>query len=150
MIGYCRSTLAIAIASPLVLTAQPVLAKQYEVRMVNRGSMGTMTFEPAFLKVAPGDTIVFLPTDKGHNVQSMPNMIPAGASGFQGRIDQPVKVTFSKAGLYAYKCLPHYAMGMVGLVQVGPAGNKAAITAELPKLPLLARKRLGTMMTQVK
>src|SRR3546814_6259395 len=34
-------------------------------------------------------------------------------------------ISFGKPGVYGYKCLPHYGMGMVGVVVVGNAGNLA-------------------------
>src|SRR5690606_40519783 len=39
-----------------VMTA-PAFAAEYEVHMLNKGEAGAMVFEPAFLHVAPGDTV---------------------------------------------------------------------------------------------
>lgn len=109
-----------------IAMASPAMAADHVVHMLNKGKAGMMVFEPALLKVAPGDTVTFVPTDKSHNAESIAGMIPAGAQAFKGKMNQPVKVTFSKPGLYGYKCLPHYGMGMVGVVVVGNAGNVAA------------------------
>ncbi|PWG01750.1 pseudoazurin [Sphingosinicella humi] len=109
-----------------VAMASPAMAADHVVKMLNKGKAGMMVFEPALVKVAPGDTVTFVPTDKSHNAESIAGMIPAGAQPFKGKMNQPIKVTFSKPGVYGYKCLPHYGMGMVGVVVVGDAGNLPA------------------------
>jgi len=43
-------------------------------------------------------------------------------------------VAFTEPGLYGIKCLPHYAMGMVMLVQVGAAPlSTLKIPADAPE-----------------
>lgn len=128
----------------LCLAATGANAAEHEVRMLNQGSEGMMVFEPAFLKVAPGDTVRFVPTDKGHNAEALKGMLPAGATAFAGRMGQEVAVTFDAPGLYGYQCKPHLAMGMVGLVQVGgDAANRAEFEAAAAKLPGKARQRMA-------
>lgn len=110
------SVLALALC---VGAASAASAAEHEVKMLNKSEQGMMVFEPPLLKVAPGDTVRFVPTDKSHNAESIEGMIPAGAEPFAGKLNQEVTVTFDKPGVYGYKCKPHYAMGMVGLVVVG-------------------------------
>jgi len=94
-------------------------AENHEVMMLNRGDAGTMVYEPAFLQIAPGDTVTFIPTDRSHNAESIEGMIPEGAEPFTGRINEEITVTFDVEGLYAIRCTPHYAMGMVMTIAVG-------------------------------
>ena len=82
-----------------------------------------MVFEPALVKIAPGDVVRFLPTDKGHNVETIKGMLPEGAEAFAGKMNKEVEVIFDKPGVYGVKCMPHYGMGMVGLIIVGDAAN---------------------------
>ncbi|OOY04863.1 pseudoazurin [Thioclava sp. F28-4] len=96
-------------------------AETHEVHMLNKGEKGVMVFEPALVKAAPGDTIRFIPTDKGHNAESIDGMIPDGAEGFAGKVNKEVEVTLDTEGLYAVRCKPHYAMGMVMVIAVGDA-----------------------------
>jgi pseudoazurin len=98
-------------------------------------------FEPAFVKVAPGDTVTFIPTDKGHNVETIKGMIPEGAEAFKSKMNENYKVTFDKPGAYGVKCTPHVGMGMVGFVVVGdsPANLDTIKTGKLPKK---ARERM--------
>ena len=134
----------------LVLVAAPAAAKEYEVKMLNKGAEGLMVFEPAFIRLAPGDTIKFLATNKGHNAESVAGMAPAGTPTFKGKINEEIVVRFDKAGLHGYKCLPHLGMGMVGLVQVGNAANKAQVTAAAQKLPGLGKKRMLDLIAKVR
>lgn len=101
-----------------VLTGTAV-AENFDVQMLNKGEAGTMVFEPDFLQIAPGDTVRFLATDKSHNAESIPEMLPDGAAGFEGRINEEIEVTFDTTGLYGVRCKPHFAMGMVMTIAVG-------------------------------
>ncbi len=122
-------TIAGAMLAGIVASAAPALAAEHEVKMLNKGADGTMVFEPSLLKIAPGDRIRFVPTDKGHNVLSIEGMAPEGAAAFQSKMGQELTVTFDQPGVYGYECKPHYGMGMVGLVVVGDPVNLADATA---------------------
>ena len=98
-------------------------AAEVQIKMLNKGTEGVMVFEPAVVKIAPGDTVRFVPADKGHNVESIEAMLPEGAPAVVGKISEEVAVTFDKPGVYGYKCKPHYGMGMVTMVVVGDAPN---------------------------
>lgn len=131
--------------------ATPAAAKEYQVKMLNKGADGSlMVFEPAYIKIAPGDTVKFLATQKGHNAESVAGMAPAGARPFKGKINEEIVVRFPKEGLYGYKCLPHMGMGMVGLIQVGKPANKAAATAAAQKLSGFGKRRMSALIAQVK
>ena len=131
----------------LALAASPAAAKEWQVKMLNKGSDGKlMVFEPAFIKVAPGDTVKFLATQKGHNAESVAGMAPAGGTTFKGKINEEVVVRFDKQGLYGYKCMPHVGMGMVGLVQVGNAANKGDAAAAAAKLPGMGKKKMVELL----
>ncbi|PST20679.1 pseudoazurin [Mesorhizobium plurifarium] len=113
--------------------------------MLNKGSEGSMVFEPAFVRVSPGDSVTFLPTDKGHNVETIKDMIPDGASPFKSKMNESYKVTFDVPGIYAVKCAPHIGMGMVGVVIVGDApANVEKVKAG--KLPKKAQERLDAAL----
>jgi pseudoazurin len=98
-------------------------AAEIEVKMLNKGEKGSMVFEPDFISAAPGDTIRFVPTDKGHNVETIKGMIPDGAEAFKSKFNEAFSVTVDKEGVYGVKCTPHYAMGMVALIEVGAPVN---------------------------
>ena len=125
-----RIGLLVAGAMIALAAASPAAAKDVQVKMLNKGANGAMVFEPALVRIAPGDTVTFVATDKGHNAEIISSMMPAGAAPFKGKMNQTFTVKFSKPGVYGYKCLPHYGMGMVGAVMVGnPAANAAQAKA---------------------
>ena len=117
----------------MALAAAGANAAEVEVKMLNKGAAGAMVFEPALVKIAPGDTVKFVPTDKSHNAETVPEMLPAGAEPFIGKLNEQVEITFAKDGVYGIKCKPHYGMGMVALVVVGePTNLEAAAAAKHP------------------
>jgi pseudoazurin len=125
----------------MLASAAPLMAADHQVQMLNKGTDGAMVFEPDFIKIAPGDSVTFVPTDKSHNVETFKGLIPDGAAEFKSKPSERFQVKFDIPGAYVVKCTPHFAMGMVALIQVGdnPA-NLDAIKAA--KVPNLARKRL--------
>lgn len=76
-------------------------------------------FTPPILKIETGDSVLFKVIDKGHNSASKRGMIPEGAEPWNGGMDENIEITFDVEGTYGYICLPHYQMGMIGLILVG-------------------------------
>jgi len=106
----------------VALMGSAAFAETFEVKMLNKGTDGErMVFEPAFVQAAPGDTIRFLATDKGHNAEINKGMLPEGAEAFSGKINEEFEVTLDVEGVYGVICKPHYAMGMVMTIAVGEA-----------------------------
>ncbi len=132
------------------LFAFPALSADIEVKMLNKGSDGqAMVFEPASIKAAVGDTITFVPVDKGHDAAAVKEMIPEGAADFKGKMNEAVKVTVEKEGAYVIKCTPHLGMGMVALVVVGDAAPANLDALKNGKLPKKARDRLNAEIARL-
>ena len=89
------------------------------VKMLNQGTEGVMVFEPAVLKINPGDSVTFKSIDAGHNSASIPSMIPNNAQAWNGDLSRDITVDFNVPGVYVYQCTPHVMMAMVGVIQVG-------------------------------
>jgi pseudoazurin len=122
-----------AVALTLAAGTAVANATDRQVRMINQGADGMMQYDPQLLKIAPGDTVHFIATDQGHNVQSIEGMIPQGAQPFSGELGQNLTVTFTIPGVYGYRCTPHGTLGMVGLIVVGtPANEPQAKAAAMP------------------
>ncbi|RWC98223.1 MAG: pseudoazurin [Mesorhizobium sp.] len=119
----------IAAAIALLSVVAPVNAAEHVVQMLNKGEKGSMVFQPAFVRAAPGDTVKFVPTDKSHNAESIKDMIPDGAEPFKSKPSEEVTVTLTKEGVYGVKCAPHYGMGMVALIVAGKPVNLDAAQA---------------------
>jgi pseudoazurin len=145
-----KSVMAMVAATVLAGTAFGALsarAAEHQVQMLNKGAEGPMVFEPSFLKIAPGDTVRFMATDKGHNVLSIEGMSPDGATPFNGKMSEDVAVTFDKPGVYGFECKPHYGMGLVGLIVVGDPVNLADAQAVTQKGK--AKKRFEALFGNV-
>lgn len=143
-----RASLALAAAITLALGSLPAVAGNVDVRLLNKGDMGAMVFEPALIEIGVGDTVTFQPTDKGHNVDTIAGMIPAGATPFKGDTSQALTETFTVPGVYAVKCDPHYGLGMVAVIVVGKdLSNLAAVKAV--KNPKLAQARFDKVFAEL-
>jgi pseudoazurin len=122
--------LAAASVAVMLSTVASLAQTVHEVKMLNKGSTGeAMVFEPAFVKAMPGDSIKFIPTDKGHLVENVKDALPEGAEPFKSKINQEITITPTVEGVYLVKCTPHLAMGMVMAIQVGAPTNLEAIKA---------------------
>tara|TARA_A100001037_G_C15033549_1_gene582135 strand:- start:182 stop:610 length:429 start_codon:yes stop_codon:yes gene_type:complete len=90
-----------------------VLAETIQIEFTENDSY---SLEVARIEV--GDTIEWLPTNKGHNVEFLagPKMelLPK-----RSKIDEVHSVVFKIPGVYVYGCTPHGNMGMLGLIIVG-------------------------------
>ena len=124
-----RKPVTLGIVAVLMSLAGAASAAEIEVKMLDKGTDGVMVFEPAMVKIEPGDTVKFVATAKGHNAETIKGMLPADATPFVGKLNQDISVTFDKPGVYGVKCLPHYGMGMVALIVVGTPANADAAKA---------------------
>lgn len=105
-----------------------------------------MVYEPDYLAIAPGDRVKFIATQPSHNAASLPGFLPEGAEPFKGRINEEVEVTFEVPGFYGIQCIPHLAMGMVMLIQVG---ERPSSEVQIPaSLPTRARQRFEQILEQ--
>lgn len=130
MLRTTLTTLALGIA-----LSGAAFAETQKVEMLNKGAEGTMVFEPSFLQIAAGDTVLFVPTDKGHNAETVTGMMPEGAEAFTGKMNREVEATFDVEGVYGVMCKPHFAMGMVMTIEVGDvdAAPESFLEGRLPK-----------------
>ena len=91
-------------------------AQEMVIRM--GGPDGEIGIFPEITYVEVGETVRFRSTGHMHASRSINTMCPSDVS-WRARIGEDVVVRFDEAGIYAFKCAAHYAMGMVGLVVVG-------------------------------
>ncbi|MEM8951221.1 MAG: pseudoazurin [Pseudomonadota bacterium] len=107
-----------AVAIAPFMFASAAVAADHEIQMLNKGPDGQpMWYEPAILIAEPGDTVTFLPSSKGHNVESM--LVPEGAEEWKSKMNKEINITVESEGVYAYKCTPHFGSGMIGFIVVG-------------------------------
>ena len=140
---------SLALAAVLLACTGAAQAADHKVQMRTQGTTGGfMVFEPAYLAVQPGDTVTFEPTNPGHNAVSIEGMVPKGATPFKGELNQELKVTFTAPGVYGYACTPHYMMGMVGVVLVGPKPAVNLAEAQAVEHPERAKATMDGLLQQ--
>ena len=103
----------------IFVMATPVIAADHTVEMLSSSNGEMMVFKPAVLKIAPGDSVTWKATNPGHNTASIAEMTPDASLEWNGKINEELKITFTKEGVYGYKCTPHYVLGMIGIIAVG-------------------------------
>ena len=109
-----------------MLLSSPVIAAEMSIEMLNKDTNGNkMVFSKEIAKIEVGDTITWLPSSKGHNVEMVasPNSMK-----FRSKNSKEASISFDTPGIYYYWCTPHKGMGMIGLVVVGgDTSNKDAV-----------------------
>ena len=124
------------------------ISKEIVIDMLNKRDDGQkMVYSQDVAQIDVGDTIKWLPTNKGHNVEFV-----GGPDGFnlpnKSGLNKEVSITFDKPGVYLYVCTPHKVMGMIALVVVGgDVSNKEAIS----KVKMMGRgkKKLADLLGQI-
>ena len=105
--------------------ANTISAATFEVEMLNRLGKESMVYSQSVVNIQPGDTVKWLATTKGHNVQFL--TVPEGVGSFRSKLNVDTEYTFTVPGIYLYQCTPHKNMGMIAVVVVG--GNKDNLDA---------------------
>lgn len=133
------------------LNSQAVQAEVIEVQMLNNNPENPRSrnlFLPRVVHIQPGDVVKFIPVDFGHNAESINGLVPKDFPKFKSRLSESFEQAFEKEGIYAYKCTPHYAMGMVGIIVVGNA--KPDIDQfKAKKMPRRAAKAFNKMFKEL-
>ena len=107
----------------IALFVTPAMAADVTIEMLNKDADGNkMVYSQEIAQIDSGDTITWVPTSKGHNVEIIAS--PNGMK-YKSKNNKEAKITFDRPGIYYYWCTPHKGMGMIGLVVVdGDLSNK--------------------------
>jgi len=106
----------LVLAAAMLLSTQ-ALAADTTIEMLNKDADGNkMVYSEEIARVDVGDTITWVPTTKGHNVEMIASPNDMKLKSKNGK---EVQITFDAPGIYYYWCTPHKGMGMIGLVVVG-------------------------------
>ena len=122
----------------LLTVAEVVLAKTIQIEFTEDDS-----YSIEVVRIDIGDTIEWLPKNKGHNVEFLigpkMNSLPV-----KSKIDERHSVVFTIPGVYLYGCTPHANMGMLGLIIVGNDFHniEKLKEIELPRVATSVLKRL--------
>ena len=104
----------------ILLFSKILLAEDTTVKMLNKLDNRSMVFDKEIVRIDVGDTVYWESTDPGHNVEFISkNGVPEGVEKFKSKVGKDTEYTFNIPGIYAYWCVPHKTMGMIGFVIVG-------------------------------
>jgi pseudoazurin len=111
------------VAGIVALFATSAYAEDMTIEMLNKRDDGAkMVYSEDIARIDVGDTITWVPTQKGHNVEFI-----AGPDGWKApkksKLSKEVAITFDTPGVYLYQCSPHKTMGMIAIVVVGDGDN---------------------------
>ncbi|HHW7519323.1 TPA: pseudoazurin [Mannheimia haemolytica] len=127
----------------LAFCSASVFSAHHEIKMLDNNAEGSMVFEPGYVKAEVGDTVTFIPSHKGHWVES--RSIPEGAEKFLSKEDEEFTITLTHEGVYVYYCPPHRTMNMAGIIPVGQALNLEAAQKEVEKIEKRTKENKGRL-----
>ena len=118
----------ILFAITLIFFGNTLSAANFEIEMLNRLGKESMVYSQSVVNIQSGDTVKWLATTKGHNVQFL--SVPEGVGTFRSKLNVDTEYTFTVPGIYLNQCTPHKNMGMIAVVVVdGNKDNLNAITS---------------------
>ncbi|MCJ8318192.1 MAG: plastocyanin/azurin family copper-binding protein [Colwellia sp.] len=107
----------------LLFCSSLINAQEHIVHLKTMGTNGKMmVFEPILSKISVGDTVNFIPSDASHNAESF--SVPTEKSTFKTPYGKATKITFNEEGIVLVKCLPHFSLGMIGIIVIGENVDK--------------------------
>ena len=111
----CKKYIRLSLVAMLVAT---VMAKHAIAEVIQIEFTQFDTFSIEVANIGVGDTVEWLPKNKGHNVEFLagPDMADLPP---KSNMNEFHSVRFDKQGVYLYGCTPHLDIGMLGLVVVG-------------------------------
>ena len=129
-----------------VMACSPALAADISVDMLNKRDDGAkMVYSEDISVIEVGDSITWLPTSKGHNVEFI-----AGPDGWdapkKSKLSKEYTYTFDTPGVYLYQCTPHKSMGMIAIVVVGELTQEGVDAIKGAKVRGKSKKKLKALL----
>jgi Plastocyanin len=138
----------IAFATPALAEELPL---EYTAEMWNadpNDRSRKMVFSEDVITVAPGASVTWLATDRGHNVEFIDG--PDGVElDPKSKLNSDVTITFAEPGVYVYVCTPHATMGMIGIVIVGEATPEAIAAVADARLRGASKKKFEALISEL-
>jgi len=135
----------------LLAMATSAFAESATVEMWNKDpddKKRKMVFSEEIVVVEPGESVTWLATDKGHNVQMIDG--PDGVDlPKKSKLSKDVTLTFDEPGVYVYVCTPHASMGMIGIVVVGELTQEGIDAVRDAKVRGKSKKKFKTLLAEL-
>ena len=112
---HYKKLILLSLAAMLVTT---MISKSTNAETIQIAFTQFDSFSIEVAKIDVGDTVEWLPENKGHNVEFLagPDMADLPPKSDMNAFHS---VLFERKGVYLYGCTPHLDMGMLGLIVVG-------------------------------
>ena len=108
-------------------------------------------FSPQIITAKVGDTVRFTAAEPSHQWSSIAEMLPEGARGWEGEIDEEVSYVLPRPGIYGFQCVPHYAAGTTGIVIVEGEGMTENLeAARAARHPGLAGRKVNELFEKAR
>ncbi len=133
----------------LAVMATPALAADTTIEMLNKRDDGAkMVYSEDIARIDVGDTVTWVPTSKGHNVEFI-----AGPDGWKApkksKLNKVVEMQFNEPGVYLYQCSPHKSMGMIAIVIVGELTQEGVDAIKGAKVKGKSKKKLKALLAEL-
>lgn len=135
----------------LMAMATSAFAEDATVEMWNKDpddKKRKMVFSQEIVTIEAGESVTWLATDKGHNVQMI-----AGPEGYdlpkKSKLGKDVTITFDEPGVYVYVCTPHASMGMIGIVVVGDLTQEGVDAVKDAKMKGKSKKKFKQLLAEL-
>jgi pseudoazurin len=124
-------------------------AEDITIDMLNKRDDGAkMVYSQDIATIDVGDTITWLPTQKGHNVEFI-----AGPEGWEApkksKLSKEYSYTFDTPGVYVYQCTPHKSMGMIAIVVVGDLTQEGVDAIRDAKVKGKSKKKFKELLAEL-
>ena len=125
------------------------ICRRHSVDMLNKRDDGAkMVYSEDISVIEVGDSITWLPTSKGHNVEFI-----AGPDGWdapkKSKLSKQYTYTFDTPGVYLYQCTPHKSMGMIAIVVVGELTQEGVDNIKDAKVRGKSKKKLKALLADL-
>jgi len=135
----------------LMAMATSAFAEDATVEMWNKDpddKKRRMVFSQEIVTIEPGESVTWLATDRGHNVEFIDG--PDGVElADKSKLGKDVTLTFDTPGVYVYVCSPHASMGMIGIVVVGELTQEAVDAVRDAKLKGKSKKKFAALLAEL-
>ena len=135
----------------LMAMATSAFAEDAPVEMWNKDpddKKRKMVFSQEIVTIEAGESVTWLATDKGHNVELID-----GPEGYdlpkKSKLSKDVTLTFDQEGVYVYVCTPHASMGMIGIVVVGDLTQEAVDAIKDAKVKGKSKKKFKALLAEL-
>ena len=113
LVGIRKSLITVFLWLIVLAVSNAVAAKVIKIEFTEFD-----TYSLEIIHINVGDTVEWLPTNEGHNVEFIitPKMVSVPK---KSKMNEFYSMIFREAGIYVYGCTPHLNTGMLGLIVVG-------------------------------